>query len=61
MAYEIGNTCFEQQKYDKAISSYKRYLYFEPKGVHVDEVCKKISECSKLMGKIAKAFINADN
>jgi len=59
-AYEIGNKCFEQGKYDKATQAYRRYLLLNPEGEFKKIVRKKISDCAKQMGKSLSAFAKAD-
>ncbi|MEI7473169.1 MAG: tetratricopeptide repeat protein [bacterium] len=56
-AYEIANTCYAQQKFDKAIEAYKRYLQFDPCGKYADDAKLKMLECGKLMSRALKAFM----
>jgi len=49
-AYQIGNTCYNQRKFDNAVHAYKRYLILTPDGDFKHEVTKKISACAKHMG-----------
>ncbi|MDD3014103.1 MAG: tetratricopeptide repeat protein [Candidatus Gastranaerophilales bacterium] len=58
-AYEIGNTCFSQGKYDKAIHAYRRYLILNSDGEYKTIVNKKISDCAKHMGKTMNSFAKA--
>jgi len=58
-AYEIGDTCYKQGKYDKAIHAYKRYLLLAPDGEYKKIVNKKITACAKQMGNTLNAFAKA--
>lgn len=56
-AYEVGKTCYAQQKFDKAIEAFKRYLHFDPNGKYANDARQKTLECGKLMGRALKAFV----
>jgi tetratricopeptide (TPR) repeat protein len=55
-AFEIGNTCFSQSKFDKAIQAYKRYLLLNPDGEHSKEAKNKISDCARYMNRNLNKF-----
>jgi superkiller protein 3 len=59
-AFEIGETCFAQQKYDKAVEAYKRYLQFDPMGKYKHQATQKMVECGKLMSRAISAFVSSN-
>ena len=49
--YEAGNQYFMQQKFELAISAYRRCMRLEPKNEYAEAAYTKILECAKFMRK----------